>query len=103
MIKTSNDNWVAGRLCNSREIYIVLNQKLTKLYDVDCEYICTSAYCTIYIIHICVIHLIDVFKFNVYALFLFQLKFKIFVRKNLEQYFFMIDLFFTNCELITSN
>jgi len=39
MIKTSNDNWVAGRLCNSREIYIVLNQKLTKLYDVDCEYI----------------------------------------------------------------
>lgn len=39
MIKTSNDNWVAGRLCNSREIYIVLNQKLTKLYDVDCKYI----------------------------------------------------------------
>lgn len=38
MIKTSNDNWVAGRLCNSREIYIVLNQKLTKLYDVDSEY-----------------------------------------------------------------
>ncbi|XP_050436347.1 vacuolar fusion protein CCZ1 homolog [Adelges cooleyi] len=37
MIKTSNDNWVAGRLCNSREIYIVLNQKLTKLYDVDSE------------------------------------------------------------------
>jgi len=39
MIKTSNDNWVAGRLCNSREIYIVLNQKLTKLYDVDGEFI----------------------------------------------------------------
>lgn len=39
MIKTSNDNWVAGRLCNSREIYIVLNQKLTKLYDVDSKYI----------------------------------------------------------------
>lgn len=38
LIKTSNDNWVAGRLCNSREIYIVLNQKLTKLYDVDGEY-----------------------------------------------------------------
>jgi len=37
MIKTSNDNWVAGRLCNSREIYIVLNQKLTKLNDVDFE------------------------------------------------------------------
>lgn len=37
MVKTSNDNWVAGRLCNSREIYIVLNQKLTKLYDVDCK------------------------------------------------------------------
>jgi hypothetical protein len=38
MIKTSNDNWVAGRLCNSREIYIVLNQKLTKLNDVDSKY-----------------------------------------------------------------
>lgn len=38
MIKTLNDNWVAGRLCNSREIYIVLNQKLTKLNDVDSEY-----------------------------------------------------------------
>ncbi|XP_050533567.1 vacuolar fusion protein CCZ1 homolog [Daktulosphaira vitifoliae] len=37
MVKTSNDNWIASHLCNSREIYIVLNQKLTKLCDVDME------------------------------------------------------------------
>lgn len=38
MKKTTNDSWIAGRLCNSREMYIVLNQKLTKLNDVDGEY-----------------------------------------------------------------
>lgn len=38
MKKTTNDSWIAGRLCNSREMYIVLNQKLTKLNDVDSEY-----------------------------------------------------------------
>ncbi|XP_060864892.1 vacuolar fusion protein CCZ1 homolog [Metopolophium dirhodum] len=50
MIKTSNDNWVAGRLCNSREIYIVLNQKLTKLYDVDSEIqsLCAQEFGTIF-------------------------------------------------------
>ncbi|VVC25996.1 Protein of unknown function DUF1712, fungi [Cinara cedri] len=50
MIKTSNDNWVAGRLCNSREIYIVLNQKLTKLCDVDLEIqnLCTQELGTIF-------------------------------------------------------
>lgn len=75
MIKTSNDNWVASRLCNSREIYIVLNQKLTKLYDVDCKYERNNF----------------LLLKSIFLFFFPQLKFKTYVHTNLEQYFFTIS------------